>query len=129
MGLFDTKERDVLDWLFGSGSPATYDLGVSSTLPTDVGGNITEPSGGGYARVSITNNSTNFPAAPSGGPKTNGTTFQFTAASSTWGAALTHWVLYAAGTPVIWGTLSPSKTIEAEDALRILAGQMTITCD
>lgn len=128
MSLFDSMENAVLDWLFGSGSPASYDLAVSSTTPADNGTNITEPSTGGYARLNITNNVTNFPAA-SGGTKVNGATFQFPPATASWGAALTHWVLYNGGTPVIWGTLSPSKTVDTDDALRILAGQMSITCD
>jgi hypothetical protein len=130
MSLFNSTEKTILDFLFGSGSPASYDLALSSTAPAEDGTNITEPSGGGYSRLTITNNATNFPASPVGGPKTNGTTFQFPTATASWGAALTHWVLFnGLSTPVIWGTLSPSKVVDAEDALRILSGQMTITCD
>jgi hypothetical protein len=131
MSLFDTKELAVLDSLFGSGSPATYSLGVSSTVPFDNGTNITEPSGGSYARVTVNNNSTVFSPA-SGGSKTNGGasgTLSFSQASATWGAALGWWVLYDGATPVIWGTLTPAKTIDTGDVLRILQNQMTITCD
>lgn len=130
MSLFNGAEKAVLDNLFGSNSPATYQLAVSSTLPAEDGTNITEPGGGvGYARVSITNNSTSFPAAPSGGPKTNGVAFQFTQATGSWGAAVGWWVLYDGATPIIWGTLTPSKTITSGDILRIPSGQMTISCD
>jgi hypothetical protein len=64
MGLFTSKENDVLDWLCGSGSPATYDLGVSRTQPAEDGTNIQEPIGYNYARVTIDNNATNFPRLP-----------------------------------------------------------------
>jgi len=128
MGLFDGQENAVLDSLFGGGSPGTYDLALSSTQPSDDGTNITEPSGGGYARLSISNSGASFNAA-SGGSKTNAATFEFSAATASWGAALTHWLFYDGSTPIIWGTLSPSKTIDTGDILRIPAGQMTLTAD
>lgn len=45
------------------GAPATWYVGWSTTQPNQDGSNVTEPSGNGYARVAVTNNATNFPAA------------------------------------------------------------------
>jgi hypothetical protein len=128
MSLFNAYETVVLDNLFGSGTPASFSLAASTTEPQENGSGITEPSGGGYARVSITNNTANFPNAPLGGPKTNGADFTFPTANGSWGT-LGWWVLYDGATPVIFGTLTPSKLIESGDILRIPTGQMTITCD
>lgn len=128
MSLFNTKEDQILDGLFGSGSPATYDLALSSTPPNEDGTGITEPVGNGYARVPITNNSVNFPPAVDG-VKLNGADFQFPQASGSWGSSLGYWVLYASATPVMWGTLTPPKTILAGDTLRVPTGNMTLTCD
>jgi hypothetical protein len=129
MGLFTAKDNAVLDWLFGSGSPSSYDLALSRTQPSSDGSNITEPdTGAGYARASITNNATNFPAAVAG-TKTNGTDFSWPTATADWGGyAWSYWVLYdhSSGLPVIWGTLTTGKFVETGDTLRIPSGQMNI---
>jgi len=133
MSLFNDYETVVLDWLFGNSAvtrPASFTLGVSSTEPADNGSNIQEPSTGDYARVSITNNTTNFPNAPVGGPKASGADFVFPVATSPgWGAEVGWWVLWDGTTPVMWGELSPHKTIAAGDILRIPLGAMLITAD
>ena len=130
MSLTNAYEKVVLDYLFGSGTPASYDLGVSSTEPADNGSNITEPSTGGYARVAITNNPTNFPPAPTGGPKTTGADFQFAAASGVaWNQVARYWMLFDGATLAFYGTLSPEKSIDVGDVLRIPATQMLISAD
>ena len=82
--------------------PVTFD-------PSDTGGNVKEPSGGGYARVTIANNPTNFPAAVDG-VKSNNVSITWPTATGNWGMA-SHAVVYdtltggnalaihAAGTP------------------------------
>ena len=137
MSLVNTSENAVLDWLFGSGDPSEYELAVTSIAPTDtlVSGPLPgEPSGNGYARVTITNNATSFPDAGAplaDGTKPNGVAFQFPVATGSWGAALGWWVLYDkdSSNPVMYGPIDPPKTIESADILRIPAGQMTLTCD
>lgn len=88
----DTREQKIADSQFGGGAttwaPATWYLGLSTTTPNGAGGGFTEPSGGSYARVAVTNNATNFPAAlTSGGvtTKTNGIKCTFTPPTGTWG--------------------------------------------
>jgi hypothetical protein len=71
-------ENKMLGHLFGTAytAPTTVYMALSTTTPTDAGGNVTEPSGNGYARVAIGNNSTNWNAA-SGGTVTNKTAITF----------------------------------------------------
>jgi len=65
MSLSIASQNRALDALFGSGTPASYHLGLLLTNPEteDLGIVITEPSAAEYARVEVVNNTTNFPAA------------------------------------------------------------------
>src|SRR3989304_5914505 len=70
----DFLENELLDHVLGNAAyaaPATVYFGLYSVGPSDVGGG-TELTGSGYARIAVTNNATNYPAA-SGGAKSNGT--------------------------------------------------------
>ena len=86
---FNFLELKALDWILGAFSytvPTTLYLALYTTAPTSAGGGV-EVSGGSYARVAITNNSTNWPASSGGGPgtKANGAAFTFPTASAAWG--------------------------------------------
>ena len=59
----DSVANAQLDAQYGSGTPATLYCALSTTTPNSDGTNFTEPSGSAYARVAVTNNATNFPAA------------------------------------------------------------------
>lgn len=132
MGSFaDYLENKVLDHVFGATSfsaPATLYIGLSTTTITDAGGNITEPSGNGYARVSVTNNTTNFPNA-SGGSKSNGTAITFPTASGSWGTVVDFFIADASSSGNIlgYGTLTTSKTVTNGDTVSIPSTQMSIT--
>jgi len=133
MSLFDVSEVAVLDMLFGSGSPAQYELGlstVSSISDSGVGG---EPSGSGYARVSIDNDLVTFPGATTVGGVTtsvNGVTFSFAPATGSWGT-VRSWFLYDPTNVrnVIHGTLSTPKSVVSGDIFQIPSGTMIITLD
>ncbi len=75
-------------------------LGLSSTLPTSVGGNVTEETIGsnGYARVSLTWASTT--AADPSVLATSGGPFVFTASGGDWlsGGAIAYCVIYNSAT-------------------------------
>ena len=58
----DAHAHSQLDADFGNGSPATQYIGFTTTVPTPTAAG-TEAAGGGYARIAVTNNATNFPAA------------------------------------------------------------------
>ena len=108
---------------------ATVYLALFTAAPNETGGG-TEVSGGSYARLAITNNATNFPAA-SGGQKTNGIALTFPAASASWGA-VSHWAIMSAssgGLLLFFGAFSAAKTIGDTDQLTIPISQLTITLD
>lgn len=86
------RERSIADSQFGGGAstwaPATWYLGLSTTIPNDDGSGFTEPSTGSYARVAVTNNATNFPAAQTidgDTRKWNGIKLTFANPTGTWG--------------------------------------------
>jgi hypothetical protein len=58
-----TIHKQLLDSVFGSGTPATIFMAAMSTAPDLAGAGGVEFTGGAYARASLTNNATNFPAA------------------------------------------------------------------
>ena len=85
----DYLENEILDHVLGGGDftrPATVYLALFTVTPTDAGGG-TEVTGGAYARVAVTNNATNFPAA-SGGSKSIGAQFDFPEATANWGTVV-----------------------------------------
>lgn len=132
-GWFGYMGRKVIDKVFGATDftpPATLYAAASTTTPNADGTGVTEPVGASYARVAVTNNTTNFPnAAGSPGSKTNGTAITFPAASGSWGT-ITHIAFYDAssgGNPVGFGALGTSKAVASADTLNIAIGALTIT--
>lgn len=118
MGATDPEERTLLDLRFGSGSPTTWYIGLSTTTPNDDGSAFTEPSGGSYARVAVTNNSTNWPAAFTVGGitfKRNGTAITFPNPTGTWGTAVAWGAFTAAsgGTPAYVNLLDTPVAIRS----------------
>lgn len=114
--LTDSEANALLDYKFGAGAndlaPATYYVGLSLTTPAADGTNITEPSGGSYARVAVTNNSTNWPAASSR-VKSNGTVITFPTATGTWGSVTDFFLADAstAGNVLAYGELTTPQTV------------------
>ena len=117
------------------GTQTVY-VGLSSTAPTN--GNppttITEPSGGGYARVATTGATWGSGTVVSGTTPTvaNAAVITFATASADWvaGANLTHAVLYDAltgGNVVAFGTLTVAKNVLSGDTASIAIGGITIT--
>jgi hypothetical protein len=128
----DYLEGKLLDHVLGNtaySAPATVYVSLFTATPSDSGGG-TEVSGGSYARVSVTNNTTNWPNA-SGGSKSNGTDITFTTATGSWGTVTQFGIHDAstAGNLLYWGDISPSKTIGSGDTARFATGQITITED
>jgi hypothetical protein len=117
MGATLGREAIIADSQFGGGSstwaPATWYLALSTTTPSNDGSNFTEPSGGSYARVSITNNATNFPAAVNDNgvtKKISGAKFTFPNPTGAWGT-VTHFGFFTAssgGTVQYWQALDAS---------------------
>lgn len=111
----DTWKNAALDSSYGSSHasmyPATVYLSLWDGDPTTVGGvEADEP---GYARVAITNNSTNWPNA-AGGVKSNGTDITFPATTAGWSRVIDFWALMdgSTGTAEVmdYGMLAESVT-------------------
>jgi hypothetical protein len=135
MGSFaDFLELELLDHVFGNAAytaPATLYVALYTVTPTDASASGTEVTGGSYARVAVTNNATNWPAA-SGGAKANGTAITFPAPTANWGTVVAFAIYDAAtvGNELAWGALTVNKTINNGDAAPSFAvGDLDITLD
>jgi hypothetical protein len=87
--------------------PATWYVGLclapaslAGTL-LDAAGNPAEVTGGGYARVAVANNLTNFPGAQSSW-KTNGTAITFPRPTAAWGLVLSAFLADAPTGGNVW---------------------------
>jgi hypothetical protein len=110
---------------------ATLYIGLSSTTPTDAGGNVTEPATGSYARVSTTG--ADWGAATGTAPctKSNTAVKTFPTATADWLAAanLTYFVLYDAltvGNLVAFGQLTTTKPVLNGDTASFAAGALIL---
>lgn len=127
----DYLEDKVLDHVFGETSFNAADdlyVGLSTTTVSDAGGNITEPSGGAYARVGISNDKTTWTTS-SGGSISNAITITFVAATSAWGT-ITDFFLSdssAAGNIYGYGVLGVSKAVSSGDTVQINPSGLTIS--
>ena len=135
MGSFgDFLELELLDHVFGNAAysaPATVYVALYTVTPTDANASGTEVTGGSYARVAVTNNATNWPAA-SAGAKANGTAITFPAPTANWGTVVAFAIYDAAtvGNELAWGALTVNKTINNGDAAPSFAvGDLDITLD
>ena len=129
----DFLELEVLDHVFGAAAytaPVTIYVGLWTAALTDAstGSTASEVSGGSYARVAVTNNATNFPAA-SAGAKSNGTAVTFPAATASWGTVTHVGLLDAAttGNMLAWADLTTSKTISDGDTASFAVGDIDFT--
>jgi hypothetical protein len=126
-----TSENLNLDAWFGGVAlsvPGTWYCALSTTTPAEAGTGFTEPSSGGYARVAVTNNLTNFPGA-SGGSKTNGVAITFPESTLSWGT-ITHIGFYnqsTTGTLYFFEALPVSKAVAANTTVYFSIGSLTIS--
>ena len=126
----DSYANQLLDLAFSKATnnfPATLYVALSTTTPTNTGGSVTEPSGNAYARVAVTNNATNFPAASSRS-KSNGTDIVFPTATGSWGT-VTHFAIYDASTSgnfVAWGALTVPVSVVSGATVTFATGSLVI---
>ena len=120
-----------LDYNFGSSAysvPGTLYMGLSTSVIGNDGTGATEPSGGAYARVTVTNNKTNFgPAAT--GALTNLTSINFVESTTSWGTITYIFFADAISGGNIWyfQSLSPSKIVQAYTTVVFAASALTIS--
>jgi hypothetical protein len=136
MGMTNNMKNVVLDASLGAGATllgSTVEIALSTTTIADDGSGITEPSGNGYARVSVTNNGTNWSAA-SGGIKTNAVDIIFPEATAGWGT-ISDWALYDSGVMKFHGIVDDGEgtpepiAVLSEYRVRFTASQLRISLD
>ncbi len=139
--LSDYAENKYIDHLVRGTAftaPATVYVGLS-TAPCSDSSFGTEVSGGSYARVSVTANTTNWAGTQSagsttassgtGGQTSNNIAVNFPTPSAGWGT-VTHWFLADASTSgnlLICAALTVSKTINSGDTVSFAIGALTVT--
>ena len=125
-------ELELLDHVLGAATytpPVTVYVALYTVAPSDTGGG-TEVTGGSYARVAVTNNATNWPAAAAG-LKSNGTAITFPAATAGWGTCVAFAILDdpTAGNFLYWGDLTVSKAVNSGDTASFAIGDLDVTED
>lgn len=134
-GFTDYLEAALLDHILGGPDyerPSSVYVALSTTAPDDDGSGFTEPAGGGYARVAVTNNATNWPAAE-GDPttKSNGDVIAFPQATDAWGT-VTHFGIFddtTGGNLLMSGPLDNPREVLFGDLVSFLAGEIKVTLD
>ena len=125
-GFSDFLALELLDHVFGVGSytgPSIF-VGLSTTIPTD-SGNVTEPSGGAYAREAVT-----AWDIASAGATENTSVITFTTPTASWGLCV-YAVIYDAATTgnyLAYGDIT-DQTPDDGDTVRFNAGDLDITLD
>ena len=125
-------ENEILDHVLSAATftaAGTLHYALWTVAPGDTDGG-SEVTGGSYARQSVTNNATNFPAA-SGGAKSNGALVNFGTASANWGTVAYIGLKDAGsgGNLYFWGALDESIPILAGDSLSFPIGTITFALD
>lgn len=132
----DFLENKILDLVLGAvayTAPTTVYIALftdTNTATQRDAGTVTEVSGGSYARVAVTNNTTNWPAA-SAGSKSNGTAITFPTSTASWGTVTAFGIYDAstAGNLLYWGDLTASQAVGTNNTLSFQVGQLTVTED
>jgi hypothetical protein len=127
----DSTENAVLNALMNAaalGAPATWYVAAFTASPSDSAAG-TEVAAGGYARVSKTANTTNFPSA-SGGALSNGTAITFPTATGSQGTivAVAGFSASSGGTAWWWDDFT-GVSIATGDTLEIPVGDLDFTLD
>ena len=134
MGSFsDYLENKLMDYVFGNETytaSSTLYLALSEADPLDDGSGVSEPVGNGYARKSIANNLTNWPAAVNG-VKANGTIVELTAVGGSW-PTVSHFAIFdeiTGGNMLIHGALSSAQTLADGESIRFPVDSIDLTLD
>ena len=115
-----TQSNKILNRYFGNVSDtvaSTLYLGLSTTAINNDGTGATEPLGGGYARVAVTNNKTNWSNA-NNGILSNLVELSFPESSASWGT-ISHVFLSdtIGGAPIYFDALTTPRAVQAQTTL------------
>lgn len=108
--------------------PTVY-LALSTTLPTLAGGNITEPVGNGYARVTTSGSTW---AAAANGSQQNSVEIAWSAATADWSSAANQNYVVAmdattAGTPMWYSSIAVPKPVLNGQIIKLPIGSVVAT--
>lgn len=117
MPITDLYLKKLLDHLFGKAAltaPTLYAF-LSTTVPTAAGGNITEPAGGSYARVTTAASDWNVAVVGSLVTLSNSAQLDFPTPTGSWGTAVAGGLAddVSAGDAVLYGKLTTAKQIDS----------------
>lgn len=131
MSITYTSANKILDYNFGATSytaPTTYYVGLSTSAIAIAGTGATEPSGGAYARVAVTNNKTNFTTAALGA-LTNDVAITFVESTASWGTITYVFLADAltAGNIYYYEALPVAKTVQSATIVTFAAGGLTLS--
>jgi hypothetical protein len=129
----DYLEVELRKHIFRTGSftkPTVLGVALFTVTPSDSGGG-TEVSGGGYARVDLPPLDANWTAASAtDGATDNAVAITFPTPSANWGTVVAFGIFDAttAGNLLVWGAITPSKTINNGDPAPAFAiGALDVT--
>lgn len=134
----DYLEAKLLDHVLGATTftpPSIVYVALFTAAPSDSGGGteVTTSGGTGYSRVSVANNTTNWPNASGTSPtsKSNGTTFTFPTATADWGTIVAMAIFDAStgGNMLYWATLNANKVVSNGDTASFSNSTITVTED
>lgn len=130
-------ENKLVDALFRGVAytlPSTFYFALLTSTPSDIGGGV-EVTGLGYSRPALAANTTNFsgtqgagstaPSNGSSGTIYNNVDIQFPNPTANWGLVVALGIYDAptGGNLLVWGSISPTKTINNGDAAPKFAAQ------
>lgn len=132
MAITTYQANRLNNYLFGSTSftpNGTYYIGLSTTAINANGTGVTEPTGGGYKRVAVTNNKTNFTDS-TGGIVQNKAQFEFPESTTAWGT-ITHVFISdgpttGGGNVLYYDALTTPRTVQTATILLFAINSMKI---
>jgi len=132
MTINDETIEAILNEVLGGtafAAPATTYIGLVTDAPLDDGSGYTEVSGGSYARVTKTNNTTNWPACVANSrEKTNGTVITFPTPTAPWGSVVGVIITFdaVAGNAKFYGEFTSPETINTGNVFAFGIGQLIV---
>lgn len=128
MSITYTSANAILDKCFGATNftaPATLYVGLSTTAISIDGTGATEPSGGSYARVAVTNNKTNW-ATAANGSLSNLSAITFPESTASWGTVTHFFLSDAASGGSIWfyEALTSSRIVQSATTVQFSVGAL-----
>ena len=124
-----SQGNKILNRYFGNTADSvatTLYIGLSSTPINADGTGTTEPTGGGYTRVAVTNNKTSFSVA-SNGELRNAIEITFPEATATWGN-ITHVFIAegASSAPIYADALPTPRSVQAQSIMYFTTNSIQI---